>query len=184
MRSLAAVLICLTATSAASAKGILSAEVCGADGCRAVPNPPTSLLGELDRAPVPPKGTPFVRLRVVVGVPQRRQTLRLRFFPAPGVVKVSDPRRVFAYASDVQAMRKVAALVRPFGAEPPAPPAPAARTEDSSAFPWWIALVAGPLAGAALLARRRRRGTTDRHEVYGLAGAPDGRGPGRASARR
>lgn len=177
----AALVLLAVAAPAAGAKGVLSAQVCGADGCRTIDRPPVSLLGERDSTARPAPGTPFVRLRVVVGVPGRSETLRLRFFPGPGVVKVSDPRRVYAQAYDVAAMRKVAALVTPFGQERRAP---AVATRDEAGLSWWIALLAAPLAGAALLARRRLRGTDDRPEVYGLSGAPHGRGPGRPSARR
>lgn len=173
----AALVVLAVAAPAAGAKGVLSAQVCGADGCRAIDRPPVSLLGERDSTARPAPGTPFVRLRVVGG----GETLRLRFFPGPGVVKVSDPRRAYAQAYDVAAMRKVAALVTPFGQERQAP---AVAARDEAGLSWWIALLAAPLAGAALLARRHLRGTDDRPEVYGLSGAPHGRGPGRPSARR
>jgi hypothetical protein len=169
MRCLPPVLILAAALAlapGASAKGVLSAKVCGTDGCRTIANASDGLLFGGPFTDAPTRGRPFVRLRVVSGVPQQHATVVLLFVPETGVMRVAYDGS-WIHADDPAPLRKAAAMVTPFPAaklpigdasaprkkEAAPPPRPAS---DDGPGPWWLAFLVVPLGLAAALARHRR----------------------------
>jgi hypothetical protein len=157
----------LAAAPAAFAKGVVSAKVCGTDGCRTIPHPSDELLRGGPVADAPTRGFPFVRLRVESGVPQQHETVALLFVPETGTMRVAYDGS-WIHVDDPAALRKAAAMVTPFsasalpGATASTPTKQAAtppprRAGDDGSGPWWLALLIVPVGLAAVLARRRRR---------------------------
>jgi hypothetical protein len=170
MRSLSFVLVVAASLAFApgvSAKGVVSAKVCGADGCQTIPNPSEKLMYGGPFADAPTRPLPFVRLHVEVGVPQQHQTVSLLFVPETGTMRVAYDGS-WIHVDDPASLRKAAAMVTPFpaselrGAKASAPakraatPPPPQRAGDNGSGPWWLALLIVPVGLAAVLARRRR----------------------------
>lgn len=171
MRTVTTVLAALLLLAAvpAVAKEVRSASVCGADGCSPITEGHEGMLGGAPALKGPTAAEPFVRLRFAFAEPgsDRRVTVRNVFLPKSGLLLADDG--TWMLPGDVAALRRIARTVEPLpasrmpGAVQPAPPAPvppaaAPEPADDGGFPWWIALVAVPLAAAALLARRLRGG--------------------------
>ncbi len=179
--ALPAVLL-LGAPVSASAKGIMGASVCGADGCREVPKPDYRLLEGGSASDPPDRPEPFVRVTIRVGVPDHVEPVRLVFLPASGLVLAEDGT-TWTRAAALRELRGIARRVMPFAAsdlpkavaiaesatasarEPLPPevveaPAPAVATASDGGFDaWWLVLPAGAivLAAGLVVARRRRR---------------------------
>jgi hypothetical protein len=166
--------------ASASAKEIVKAEVCGADGCVAIG--PSAAMDFTDGGPVsdPPKtAAPFYTAELTVrGDGDERFTVKSAFVPRDGLMRGDDGTWMDAPVQTELAFKRAAAVrdLQAFPAEklgpiptpiaaqvdeivrPPADPAPV----DDGGSAWLIAALG--LAGAAAtwalaLYVRRRRGT-------------------------
>lgn len=167
----------LIAAPAALAKGrLVSAKVCGPEACRDVKTSEHTVIGGNSTDP-PTRAEPFVRLKLEVGVPGRSEPVRMIFLPDSAIMRFEgNPKVGWVDAATPGPFRAAARGLKPYpAARRPAefvsaiktPPAPTparsavpATTGNDGSTPWWIALVAVPLALAALLARRRGRAST------------------------
>jgi len=179
--AIAAVLL-LGAPAAAPGKGIVSAKVCGADGCRAVHPTHEGMLGGGAPADSPARPEPFVRIVVRVGVPDHVEPIRLLFLPRSELL-LGDDGGTWMVPMALAELQAIARRVKPFpasklpkaaplggpaaqaasrGALAPeivrAPP-PAAATASDGFDGWWLALpgAAIVLAAGFVAVRRRRR---------------------------
>jgi hypothetical protein len=155
----------------ASAKGILGAEVCGSNGCRAIHATENGVLGGGPRTSGPSRAEPFVRLHVRVGVPGHSQRMSVLFLPRSELLLASDGV-TWMVPLALSELRAIARRVRPFAAsELPASalsatagigataPGGAATRSGGGFETWWLALPGAAIVLAAGLAitRRRRR---------------------------
>ena len=174
--------VLLGAPAAAPAKGIVSAKVCGADGCRTVHPTEEGMLGGGAPADSPARPEPFVRIVVRVGVPDHIEPIRLLFLPRSELL-LGDDGGTWMVPMARAELHAIARRVKPFaaselptsvplgdaaaragsrGALAPeivqAPSAAAATASDGLAG-WWLALpgAAIVLVAGFVLARRRRR---------------------------
>ena len=158
--STAVVALVLLLPGAAHAKGLVSGQVCGADGCSAVDRASLrGMLPDADHADAPTAGAPFVTVRLTMREGARGPLHRerytyvpshglLRFDGAPGWMQVRP-----AFRAELD---RLAAAVAPLPAAKlagvePAPPAtaqPPASPRADDGTPWWA--IAGA-AGAALV---------------------------------
>ena len=164
----------------ASAKEVLSAKVCGADGCKSIAQADERLLAGGPEAQPPAGPEPFVRLSMLIGVPGHHERVSLLFLPRSNLLLGGDgatwmhpasmsdvpaiARRVEAFpasALPASALRVSAGDARS-GAPLPAEAYGAASTasaSDGGSGAWWPAPVAAAiaLAAGAMLVRRRSR---------------------------
>ena len=165
MRRLLAVvlplLVFLAAPAVSPAKGIMSGEVCGANGCRSIESTDDSLLQGGPPVAAPSAREPFVWLDFRVGEPGHVERARTLFLPRSGLV-LPEGSSTWMRPVAPEALRALARQVTAFPArELPAsaPLAPAPReSPPGAATTWWpvplVAVIA--LAGAAAIVRRRR----------------------------
>jgi hypothetical protein len=170
----------LGAPPAASAKGITSAKVCGADGCRTIHATGSGLLEGGPPTSGPSRGEPFVRLNIRVGVPGHSERVRLLFLPRSELVLADDgetwmvpmaraelqaiARRVTPFAaSELAKSVQLAAGAATSAGQPLAPEIvnaaaqPAAPVREGGFEAWWLAPVAAIVLAAGFVAARRRR---------------------------
>lgn len=171
----------LTLPATAPGKGVMSAKVCGADGCRTIDRVDEALLGGGPPTAGPKRGEPFVRLDLRVGVPGHTELVRMLYLPRSELVLASDGETWMVPAALAQ-LRATSGRVTPFAASelPASAPLgggaqgadgalapetrgaaePAAGTDGGGTGTWWLALpgAALVLGGAVVLARRARRG--------------------------
>jgi hypothetical protein len=172
----------LGAPSSAPAKGIMSAKVCGADGCQTIHTTEASLLEGGAPTSGPSRGEPFVRLNIRVGVPGHSEPVRLLFLPRSELLLADDGETWMVPMARAE-LRAIARRVKPFTAselpksvglaagavkasgEPlppeivPAPAQAAPTARDRGLEAWWFALPGGAivLAAGVVVARRLRR---------------------------
>jgi hypothetical protein len=134
MRRLIAVavpaVLLLGAPSSAPAKGIMSAKVCGADGCRAVHSSENGLLGGGPATSGPSRREPFVRLAIRVGVPEHTQRVRLLYLPDSELL-LADDGETWMVPMALSELRAIARRVKPFAASE----LPASVLETTAAKP-------------------------------------------------
>ncbi len=142
----------LATPAAAPAKGILSAKVCGADGCRPAHPSERDVLGGGAPADPPARREPFVRVEVEVGVPDHTERIRLLFLPRSELM-LADDGGTWMVPLALTELRALAGRVRPFPAN--ALPAWAPVGKDAAAKGYGASRAAGlsggsePAAGAA-----------------------------------
>ena len=184
--ALPAVLL-LSAAPTAAAKGVTSAKVCGADGCRSIAAAKESLLQNGPPTAGAKAAEPFVRFEIRVGVPGHSELVEQTFLPRSGLLLFGDG--AWAAPLALAEMRAQARRVTPLPAsslpadafeapaQPASGPAPVAAPQPDAGAGGgggldaaWLAIAAGVVAlGAGLaLARRRRRDGPAR--VAGAAG--------------
>jgi hypothetical protein len=112
--ALPAVLL-LGAPSSAPAKGIMSAKVCGADGCKTVHPTENDVLGGGPATDGPSRPEPFVRLNVRIGVPHHSEPVRLLFLPRSELL-LADDGETWMVPLALSELRAIARRVKPFAA--------------------------------------------------------------------
>ena len=172
----AAVLAVLAASLAAGvptaeAKGVASAEVCGADSCYGLPQDHV-LVDWGPQTDGPSAREPFYVLQIRIGAGGRiEETVRSRYLPGAALVSGLDERSWFHAPERLQRIvEEGASRLRPFPAAAlprdqlaPAPRRPAAARAPAEGGDGGVPMlaVAAPAAFAmglaAVLARRRRR---------------------------
>jgi len=163
----------------ASAKEILSAKVCGSDGCEQIAQADEGLLAGGPQAEPPAGPEPFVRISLVIGVPDHDERVSLLFLPRSKLLLGADgatwmhpasmsdvpaiARRVEAFPASAlpAAVARISAGDASSGAPLPAEAwgAGASSAPDGDSGGWWLALPAAviALAAGAMLVRRRPR---------------------------
>ena len=163
----AVLLVC----SAAAAKEITGAAVCGADGCRSIDGAGHSMLEGGPPTGAPSQSEPFVRIAFQIGDGSGySERLSNIFLPRSGLL-LADDGTTWMRPTELAAMREHARRVTPFAADslpasaPLAPrtsaPAPVSAGDGIEA--WWPVLPAAVLVlavGAALARRARSDGAT------------------------
>jgi hypothetical protein len=126
----------LGAPAAAPAKGIMSATVCGADGCEDIRPSEQGVLGGGAPADAPAKREPFVRIDVRVGVPDHTERVRLLFLPGSELL-LADDGGTWMVPMALAELRAIARQVKPFAASklPARAPLAEGAKEASAAGP-------------------------------------------------
>ena len=176
MRRLLAVLVLaallLGLPASAPAKGIVSAQACGADGCHAIAKADRRLLEGGPQAEPPAAREPFVRLRIRIGAPDHPEPMVLLFLPRSELLLGGDGV-TWMHPASLSPLRVIARRITPYPARALPASAPlalsAASPGSTSLTPgrgddgpggWWLALGLAAIADVtgAVHARRRRRG--------------------------
>jgi len=171
-------IVLLGAPAVSAAKQLTGGEVCGTGGCSAIVAPRIALIEGGPPVSGPTAGEPFVRMRFRIGVPGHSESVRMLFLPRSGLV-LADDGVTWMRPAALAAMRALAHRVTAFPASslpPSVPLAPAAvasqpgSTDGSNA--WWMAVPAAliALAGAATIARHRRRRSHTGARAAGVTG--------------
>lgn len=158
----------LVMAAPAPAKGVSTAKVCGADGCRQIDNPDESMLMGGTPTSGPPSREPFVRLVFQLGDGGTGGAVRNLFAPRSGLVLSNDGTDTWLKPDALARLRREARRVTPFPASKlpayllspvsAADRAPARRHGgDGGAEAWWIAVLSGLAALALALIWTRRR---------------------------
>jgi hypothetical protein len=167
-------LLLLGVASPASAKGIVGAKVCGADGCRTLATADQSLLEGGPPTAGPAAREPFVRLDVTVGGPGHHEPVRLVYLPRSELL-LADDGETWMQPLGLAELRAIAERVRPFPAKALPASAPLAASVPLAASApsdppssaggveaWWLVASAAAVALLAGALRRRRRGPSAR----------------------
>ena len=119
MRRLLAVLIpavlLLGVPASAPAKGIASAQACGADGCHAIAKADRRLLEGGPQAEPPAAREPFVRLRIRIGAPDHPEPMILLFLPRSELL-LGDDGVTWMHPASLSPLRAIARHMTPYPA--------------------------------------------------------------------